>query len=164
MCSFDVESLYTYAPFDEAIVDFMHKPREIIDFPLKRYQFRKLLILSLKDAPFPFLDKVYKQINDVAMGNPLASIIVDLWMQKMEQKLNKFSTNKRIIWLRYVDDVYCVFTITNWSKPVYRLQLGFEQYYSIPLLDILVTREENQLTSIYRKSTHTDLYMLWDSF
>ena len=45
------------------------------------------------------------------MGNPLAPIIADLWMQKMEGKLNRFSTNKPMIWLRYVDDIFCIFTI-----------------------------------------------------
>jgi hypothetical protein len=40
------------------------------------------------------------------MGNPLAPIIADLWMQKIEEKLNIFSTNKPMISLRYVDDVF----------------------------------------------------------
>ena len=40
----------------------------------------------------------------------------------------------------------------------------FEANNSITFLDVLVTREEDQLTtSLYRKPTHTGLYMLWDS-
>ncbi|CAF4527878.1 unnamed protein product, partial [Rotaria sp. Silwood2] len=115
MCSFDVESLYTNVPVEEAIeiaLDFMFKPNKRIDVPFNRVQLETLLNLSLKNAPFRFEEKIYKQIDGVAMGNPLAPIIADLWMQKMEQKLNKFTVNKPIVWLRYVDDIFCIFTIS----------------------------------------------------
>ncbi len=109
------------------------------------------------------------------MGNPLAPIITDLWMQKMEENVNRFSTNKPMIWLRYVDDVYCLFTISKtkihefhsrinkWHKNLH-FTVEFETNNSIAFLDVRVTREENQLiTSLYRKPTRTGLYMLWDS-
>jgi sugar-specific transcriptional regulator TrmB len=178
MCSFDVESLYTNVPVEEAIdvtLDFIFKPTKSIDVPFDRDQLKTLLNLSIRDAPFRFQNKIYKQIDGVAMGNPLAPIIADLWMQKIEQKLTKFSTNKPTIWLRYVDDIYCLFTISRtkihefhsrinkWHKNL-KLTLVFESNNSIAFLDVLVTREDNQLvTSLYRKPTHTDLYMLWDS-
>ena len=115
-CSFDVESLYTNVPVKEAIeitLDYMYKPRKLIDVPFDREQMQILLNLSITDAPFRFQNKIYKQIDGVAMGNPLAPIIADLWMQKMEEKLNRFSKNRPIIWLRYVDDIFCLFTISE---------------------------------------------------
>ena len=60
-------------------------------------QVKRLLELSILNAPFRFQDKMYKQIDEVVMGNPLAPIIADLWMQRMEQKLNKFNKNKPTI-------------------------------------------------------------------
>jgi hypothetical protein len=40
----------------------------------------------------------------------------------------------------------------------------FESNNSIAFLDVLVTHEQEKLTtSLYRKPTHTGLYMLWDS-
>ena len=62
----------------------------------------------MSNAPFRFHDKLYKQIDEVVMSNLLASIVADLWMQRKEQKL-KFSKNNPTIWLRYVDDIYCLF-------------------------------------------------------
>ena len=178
MCSFDVESLYTNVPVEEAIeiaLDFMYKPVKLINVPFNREQLKRLLELSVRDAPFRFLDKVYKQVDGVAMGNPLAPIIADLWMQKMEQKLNKFSANRPIIWMRYVDDVFCLFAIpktkildfhsriNKWHKNLH-FTVEFENDNSIAFLDVLVTRGIDQLTtSLYRKATHTGLYMLWDS-
>ena len=114
MCTFDVESLYTNVPVEEAInvtLDYMFKPTKVIDVPFDRNQMKKLLKLSIRDAPFRLHDKVYKQIDGIAMGNPLVPIMADLWMEEMEQKLQKFSKNKPTIWLRYVDDIYCLFSI-----------------------------------------------------
>ena len=45
------------------------------------------------------------------MGSSLAPILADISMTKMETKLSRFSTNKPKIWLRYVDDIFCLFTI-----------------------------------------------------
>jgi hypothetical protein len=178
MCSFDVESLYTNVPVEEAIeitLNCMYKPTKVINVPFNRQQMKTLLNLSIRDAPFRFQNKIYKQIDGVAMGNPLAPIIADLWMQKIEEKLNKFSTNKPMIWLRYVDDVFCLFTISKekilefhtrinrWHNNL-RFTVEFESNNSIAFLDILVTcKEHNLTTSLYRKPTHTGLYMLWDS-
>ncbi|CAF1389693.1 unnamed protein product [Adineta ricciae] len=178
-CSFDVESLYTNVPVKEAIeitLDYMYKPRKLTNVPFNREQMKKLLYLSVTDAPFRFQNKIYKQIDGVAMGNPLAPIIADLWMQKMEEKLNRFRKNKPIVWLRYVDDVFCLFTISEtsirdfhsrinkWHEKL-NFTLELESNKSISFLDVLVTQDEEDklTTSLYRKPTHTGLYMLWDS-
>ncbi|CAM2713732.1 unnamed protein product, partial [Rotaria socialis] len=42
--------------------------------------------------------------------------------------------------------------------------LKLESDNSIAFLDVLVTQEQDKLTtSLYRKPTHTGLYMLWGS-
>lgn len=153
----------------------MYKPKKVIDVPFNREQMRTLLNLSIRDAPFRFQNNIFKQTDGVARGNPLAPIIADLWMQKIEEKLNKFSTNKPLIWLRYVDDVFCLFTISQnkiedfhtrinkWHNNL-RFTLEPESDNSIHFLDVLVTIKEHKITtSLYRKPTHTGLYMLWDS-
>ena len=178
MCSFDVESLYTNVPVYEAIdatLDHMFKPSKRIDLPFNRDQMKKLLEMSVCNAPFRFQDRNFRQIDGVAMGSPLAPILADLWMQKMERKLNRFSTNKPNIWLRYVDDVFCIFDIPETKITEFHSKINkwhnnlkftreYESNNSLPFLDVLVTRENNQLTtSLYRKPTHTGLYLLWES-
>lgn len=178
MCSFDVESLYTNVPVEEAIevtLNYMYKPTKLINVPFDREQMKVLLNLSIRNATFRFQNKIYRQIDGVAMGNPLAPIIADLWMQKIEEKLNRFSTNKPMIWLRYVDDIFCIFTIpkgkidefyariNKWHTNLH-FTVEFEKNRSIPFLDVLITHEEDKIiTSMYRKPTHTGLYLLWDS-
>ena len=178
MCSFDVESLYTNVPVSEAIeiaLDELYKKSTKVDSALNRDRIRKLLNLAVRDIPFRFLDDQYCQVDGVAMGSPLAPIIADLFMTKMEQKLNRFSTNRPKIWLRYVDDVFCVFEINvekihafleriNKWHPNLRLTIELEQNKQLPFLDVSVIRENNQhTTTLYRKPTHTDLYLLWES-
>ena len=175
MCSFDVENLYTNVPVNEAInitLDYMYKPNKLINVPFNRSQMKKLLDLSVCDAPFRFQNKLFKQVDGVAMGNPLAPVLADLWLQKIEQKLNKFSTSKPIIWLRYVDEIYCLFSIPKDKILEFLLRINkwhhnlhfiveFESNNSLPFLDVLVTLEKKQLTaSVFRKSTHTGLYLL----
>ena len=178
MCSFDVESLYTNVPVEETIettLNYIYKPTKLVNVPFDKEQMRMLLNFSVRDAPFRFQNKIYKQIDGVAMGNPLAPILTDLWMQKIEEKLNRFSVNKPTMWLRYVDDVFCIFTILkekilqfhtpiNRWHPNLQFTVEFESNKSIAFLDVLVTEEEEKLTtSLYRKPTHTGLYLLWDS-
>ena len=136
---------------------------------------RKLLNFAVRDVPFRFLSDQYVQVDGVAMGSPLAPILADLFMTKMEQKLNRFSTNRPKIWLRYVDDVFCIFEINidkiheflgriNKWHPNLRFTVEFEQNKRLPFLDVLVMREQDQhITTLYRKPTHTDLYLLWES-
>ena len=81
MCSFDVESLYTNVPVEEAIettLNYIYKPTKLVNVPFDKEQMRLLLNLSVRDAPFRFQNKIYKQIDGVAMGNPLAPILADL--------------------------------------------------------------------------------------
>ena len=87
------------------------------------------------------------------MDNPLVPILADLWIQMIEENLNRFSTNKPLVWLRYIDDVFCIFTIfkekilefhtriKRWH-PNLQFTVDFESHNSIAFLDVLVTQEE----------------------
>ena len=82
MCTVDVESLYTDIPVEEAInvtLDYMFKSTKLINVPSNRNQVKRLLELSICNVPFRFQNKMYRQIDRVAMGNPLVPIIADLW-------------------------------------------------------------------------------------
>ena len=93
MISFDVESFYTNVPVKEAIeiaLDLVYKSKKS-DTLLSRQQIKQFLQLAVCDIPFRFMDKLYVQQDGVAMGNPLAPILADLFMIKMEEKLKRFT-------------------------------------------------------------------------
>ncbi|CAF1378830.1 unnamed protein product [Adineta ricciae] len=144
-----------------------------------QYELSKYLAKAIRtarpQAP-SYIKDSFEQVDGVAMGNPLAPIIADLWMQKMEDKLNRFRKNRPTVWLRYVDDIFCLFTIpetqikdfhsriNKWHDKL-SFTIELESNNSISFLDVLVTQDEEDklTTSLYRKPTHTGLYMLWDS-
>ncbi|CAF4373928.1 unnamed protein product, partial [Rotaria socialis] len=112
MCSFDVDALYTNVPVKEAIdivVESMGKSKTIKNTPFNKKQFKKLLELAVCNVPFRFMNEYYIQCDGVAMGSPLGPILADMFMSKLANKLNKFSKNKPQVWLRYVDDILCIF-------------------------------------------------------
>src|SRR5271156_5207875 len=89
-CSFDIESLYTNIPVSEAIetaLDLLYKEGKKPDCPYDRTQFKKLLELSSLNVPFRFLEENYVQQDGVAMGSPIAPILADIFISKLEEKL-----------------------------------------------------------------------------
>ena len=96
-------------------------------------------------------------------------------MAQMEENLNHISSYKPTLWLTYVDDVFCIFTISRnkiiyfqteinkWHKHL-KFIVDWEENDSLAFLDVLVIRKDHRLlTTLYRKLFHTSLYMQWHS-
>ncbi|CAF4873564.1 unnamed protein product [Rotaria magnacalcarata] len=165
MVSFDVESLYTNVPVKEAIelaLDIIYKRPNKPDKLLTRKQTQQLLHHAVCDVSFRFMDKTYIQKDGVAMGNAIAPILADLFMIKMEEKLNRFTKNRPKIWLRYVDNVFCIFDIEEKHIKIFLQRINmwhnnlkftseFEEDATLPFLGVLIKKENNSLiTSVYR--------------
>ena len=179
MISFDVDNLYTNVPVNEAIeitLDMLFKRSNQLDIPFTRLQFKQLLEMAVTNIPFRFLNKLYIQVDGVAMGSPLGPILADLFMSNLEQKLNRFSVNKPLIWIRYVDDIFCIFKkqqniedflkrINKWH-PNIKFTSEDERNEKLAFLDVLINRDNlnnKYNTTIYRKPTNTSLYLLYES-
>ena len=89
------------------------------------------------------------------------------------QTLTTFREPPRI-WLRYVDDVFCVIKSSviddfhhhiNSISPNVKFTLELEDNNSLAFLDVYVKRTVNGKlwTTIYQKPTHTDRYLQFDS-
>ncbi|CAF1315223.1 unnamed protein product, partial [Rotaria sordida] len=114
MYTFDVENLYTYVPVNETtemVLDLIYKPTKITDIPFDRTTTKKLLLIAVTSVPFIFLNENYSQDDSLVMHSSSAPILDDVFMIKMETRLNRLSKNKPIVWLPYVDDIFCIFTI-----------------------------------------------------
>jgi hypothetical protein len=109
------------------------------------------------------------------MGNCLSPFLSNLFMTYFEKQCkNTFDYFPRI-WLRYVDDIFAIFD-TSKSNTFEFLQKINSQYETIkftceeevngtlPFLDLTITRTANKLKyNIFRKPTHTDMYIPQDS-
>ena len=179
MISFDVDSLYTNVPVQEAInitLDMIFKRPSPAPIPFDRTQLKQLLEISVCNIPFRFLNDTYVQCDGVAMGSPLGPILADIFMSNLEIKLNRFSTNKPTIWIRYVDDIFCIFNkqqnindflrrINKWH-PNISFTIESETNERLPFLDVLVIRDntiDKYVTTLYKKRRNTNLYLLYES-
>ena len=137
-----------------------------------------IILLSefcLKNTYFSFQDQFYEQVESAAMGSPASPIVANLYIEYLEQKALNTAPNPHRFWCRFVDDTFVIHKEVN--------KQGFLQHInsvdpaikfteednkeggSIPLLDTIVKPEADATLSItvYRKPTHTDQYLQWDS-
>ena len=112
----------------------------------------------------------------MAMGSPVRPIVANLYMEYLGQKaLSTAPHPTPKFWHRYVDDTFVIHKEVNKQDflqhinsvdPAIKFTMeDNKEDGSIPFLDTIVKPEEDGSLSItvYRKSTHTDQYLQWDS-
>ena len=109
------------------------------------------------------------------MGSPLSPIIANLYMEAFAGKAINISTTPPSLWRRFVDDIFVIIKKTQKESFIShinsideKIQFTMEdskEDWSMPFLDTLVTpcSDGSLSTKVYRKPTHTDLYLQWDS-
>ena len=95
------------------------------------------------------------------MGSPISPIVANIFMEDFENKALATSPCTPKIWKRLVDDA---FTVIRKDQKQFTSEDPSEDG-SIPFLDMLVfPDEEGRLkTTVYRKPTHPNQYLHWDS-
>ena len=112
--------------------------------------FIEVMKTATTSAEFSFNNIMYKQIDGVAMGSPLGSALVNIFVGYYESKLFN-DISKPTVYFRYVDDTFSLFyKETDFQKfltCLNSLSLQFtneiEANNSLPFLDVLVTKFKN---------------------
>ena len=137
-------------------------------------QITSLLEFCLPHTYFLFQGKYYEQVQGAAMGSPISSLIANIFMEEFEVQALQSFPNPPSLWLRFVDDTFVIGKVEhsqdllqhiNNQDPHIQFTVEPTIQGSLPFLDTLVTiQPDNTLsTSLYRKPTHTDQYLHWDS-
>ena len=174
-----MSALFTSVPIDptlKIIKDLLVKDPTLKDRTVIRIDDIILLLeFCLKNTNFSFQGQFFEQVEGAAMGSPVSPIVANLYMEYLEQKALSTASQPPRFWCRYVDDTFVIHKEAN--------KQGFLQHInsvdpaikftvednkedgSIPFLDTIVKPEANGNLSItvYRKPTHTDQYLQWDS-
>ena len=90
MYSYDVTSLFTSVPIDQAldiIKDVLEKGEKLNDRTvLSVKNIIELLGFCLHNTYFPFQNKFYEQVEGVPMGSLVSPIVTNLYMESFERK------------------------------------------------------------------------------
>ena len=109
------------------------------------------------------------------MGSPVSPIVANLYMEYLEQNALSTAPHPPRFWHRYVDDTFVIHKEGNKQgflqhinsvDPAIRFTVeDNKEDGSIPFLDTIVKPgvDGSLSISVYRKPTHTDQYLQWDS-
>ena len=177
--SYDVSALFTSIPREPAINIIEKQLKEDKDLHsrtnMKIHHIISLLRFCLDNSYFSFQGRFYQQTEGAAMGSPISPIVANLFMEDLEVQAIRTSPTPPSLWKRYVDDTFTVIKKEDRSSFLQHLNSIHQNIKftcedvrddgSMPFLDILVTpKEDGSLsTSVFRKPTHTDLYLQWNS-
>ena len=178
LVSFDVTSLFTNIPLQEAIdiainLIFNHNP----NLNITRKELKKLFLFATSKTHFIFNSKFYNQIDVVAMDSLLATLLANIFMGFHESKwLNEYNLNKPKFYLRYVDDILAAFDneqdslnfldFLNNRHPNIKFTLEKQNNHSIAFLDVFISGINNQNLTLqtHYKSTYTGLLLNFKSY
>ena len=138
---------------------------------MKVKQITSLLEFCLRTTYFQFQGRFYEQLQGEAMGSSISPIVANLYMEDFEIKAISSAEYPPSCWKRYVDDTFVFIEAArkekfpehiNSMKPL--IQFTTEDAKpdgSLPFLDTVVLPQPDNtlLTIVYRKHTHTDLYL-----
>ena len=109
------------------------------------------------------------------MGSPISPIVANLYMENIEVRAINMLPPPPLMWKRFVDDTFVVIKAAHKQEFLdhinsidHHIQFTSEDSKpdgSTPFLDMMITpKEDGRLsTTVYRKPTHTDMYLQWDS-
>ena len=167
LASFDVKSLFTNVPLQDA----MEAVRRALDdnqdiaLPVPKADFIRLVRLCVEFGALEFEGNEYKQIDGLAMGSPLSPVLACIFMETLETDHFLNIVGQSTTWLRYVDDILVivnkqqdldsVLRKLNDVHPKIQFTCEQEQDGKLPFLDTLIWNRESRLMfSVYRKPTN----------
>ena len=90
LVSFDVRSLYTNVPLEEAIqlaVQIVYEKPE--PPPVEKKVFVKFLMLAMENVHFVCDGKWFRQVDGLAMGSALSVVLSNIWLHAFENDLKR---------------------------------------------------------------------------
>ena len=153
-------------------LDGLHNNPEILEKAnISFCAFEKILRFCTSNSYFEFNHKFYQQTSGGPMGSSLTVELAEGRIQKWEREALKNCPIPILIWKHFVDDMLTcndspedseqLYQYLNNLEPDIKLKKCFEEDGEISFLDIKFSK--NNGVSVYRKPTHTDVYINYKS-
>ena len=171
----DVVGLYPSIPHRDGL-KYLHEKLE--EREIKEIQSKDLVEMAefvLKNNYFEFDGKIYQQISGTAIGTKFAPPYACLFMDKVETDFLDNEEVKPWLWLRYIDDIFFVWTEDSGSLKKFldrlndfklnNLKFTYEfSTKSVNFLDVKVGIENKAfVTDLYTKPTDCHQFLHYDS-
>ena len=177
--SYDVTSLFTSVPIKptlDIIQQRLTKDQDLHKRTSMTIQhIASLLEFCLHSTSFMFQGQYYQQMEGAAMGSPLSPIITNIFMEHFEEQALESAPHPPSLWKRFVDDTFVIVETSYKEEFLHHINSlnshirftveNTREDGSIPFLDTLITpnNDGSLQTKVYRKPTHTNQYLKWDS-
>ena len=170
LVSFDVVGLYPHIPHEEGLKTMSEYLDTREDKTVTTQSLTDLAKLILKENFFELSDKIYHQKLGTAIGTKFAPPYANLFMAGLEKKLFENNQFNPFLWLRYLDDIFCIWTegieklheffnYINSFHPTIKFTMDYS-YDRINFLDVLVMKNDQKLeTDLYCKNTDRHQYL-----
>ena len=110
LCTVDVVGLYPSIPHDEGLESIREALNSRGDQSVSTETLLELTKLVLKNNFFEFNGEFCQQVRGTAIGTKCAPSYAILFLAALEQKLLDHHVEKPLLWWRYIDDVFLVWT------------------------------------------------------
>ena len=167
MISFDLSSLYTNVPVNEAINDAANLlySGKYETPPVDKETFIALTKLAVTDVVLSSHDGCFRQVDGLAMGSQPAPQLANIWLAKFKETIKDDAK----IYERYMDDILrsikeslveAKLREINALHPNLKFTLEVEQDGKLPFLDMYIIHTNNELHSKwYQQPSDTGLVM-----
>jgi hypothetical protein len=177
LATLDVTSLYTNIPNREGVMaadEALNRSRRGPDLKPSNNSLIKLLKLVLGRNNFKFNGRHFLQIKGTAIGTKLAPGFANNYMAWFERLFVYLFHNQSLIWLRFIDDIFLVWThgeealhdfVTFLNSRVETMNFTLEfSTASVNFLDTKVKKVGTRLyTDLYCKPTDSHSYLQYSS-
>ena len=176
--SFDVKALFTSVPVQPPVQIVKQRLQQDNTLPQRTSmsipQITSLLEFCLTHTYFLFQGKYYEQVQGAAIGSPISPLIANIFMEEFEVKaLNSipyplhFGSGLLMTPLSSTrqNTVRTYFSTSTTRTHTYNSQWNQHNKAHFHFWTLLSTIEPDNTfsTTVYRKPTHTDQYLHWDS-
>ena len=110
LCTVDVVALYPSIPHEDGLEAIREALDRRVNLSVATDTLVELASLVLDNNYFEFDNKFYRQTLGTAIGIKFAPAFANLFMTRLEERLLKESADLNLVWMRFIDDVFFIWT------------------------------------------------------